>query len=67
VDVGDGAAESIDVVHNLGTRDVVVQLHLAASTYDAVITDWLAKDINTVTLTFAVHPSASQYRCVVTG
>jgi hypothetical protein len=67
VDVGDGAAESIDVVHNLNTRDVVVQLHLAASTYDAVITDWVAKDANTITLTFAVHPSAAQYRCVVVG
>jgi hypothetical protein len=67
VDVGDGAAEVIDVVHNLNSRDVVVSLVTKASTYDAVMTDWVAKDANTITLTFAVHPSAAQYRCVVVG
>jgi hypothetical protein len=66
-DVGDAAAETIDVVHNLNTRDVTVAVITKASTYDAVMCDWQAKDANTVTLVFAVHPGAAEYRCVVTG
>lgn len=65
VDVGNGSATSIDVVHSLSTRDVSVSLYLATSTYDAVLTDWQHKDTSTITLLFASAPSSSQYRCVV--
>lgn len=64
-DVGDGAATNIAVSHGLGTQDVVVQVHLAASTYDRVDVPWQATDANTVTLNFAAAPSSGQYRCVV--
>jgi hypothetical protein len=67
VDVGDGAATSIDVVHNLGTRDVVVEVYQNSSTWDKVFTDVRHKDANTVTLIFAVAPASAAYRCVVIG
>jgi hypothetical protein len=66
-DVGDNNATSIDVIHNLGTRDVICQLVTKASTYDAVMTDWVAKDANTVTFIFAVKPTSAQYRAIITG
>ena len=66
-DVGDNNATVIDVTHNLGTRDVICQLVTKASTYDAVMTDWVAKDANTVTFTFAVKPTSAQYRAIITG
>ena len=63
--VGDGVATSITVTHNLNTRDVIVQLYMTASPYTQVFCDVEATTVNTVTLTFATAPTASQYRCVV--
>ena len=64
--VGNGSSTSIAVAHNLGTQDVVVVLH-DASTFAGVMTDWVATDTNTVTLTFAVAPASNAYRCTVMG
>lgn len=64
--VGNGASTSIAVAHNLGTKDVAVSLREVSS--DAgVITDWVATDTNTVTLTFAVAPASNAYRVTVAG
>jgi hypothetical protein len=65
--VGDGASTSIAVTHNLGTTDVIVQLHRVASPFDVVEPDIQITDVNTVTLLFASAPSTNQYRVVVTG
>lgn len=65
--VGDNSSTDIVVNHNLGTRDVIVQLRLAASAYSAAVTDWDATDANNVTLHFAVAPTTGQYRVVVHG
>lgn len=65
--VGDNSATSIDVVHNLGTRDVTVGVYSATSTYDEVVCDVQHKDTNTVTVIFAVAPTTGQYRVVVHG
>ena len=64
--VGNGSLTSISVTHNLGTQDVLVQV-IRISDRAAVLTDWVATDANTVTLTFATAPSASQYRVIVVG
>jgi hypothetical protein len=64
--VGNGALTSIAVVHNLGTRDVLVSLHDAA-TYEDVECDVVKTDTNTVTLTFATAPASNAYRVVVVG
>lgn len=62
--IGDGLATSIAVTHGLGTRDVIVQLFDNA-TYDTVYADVVRTDINNVTITFAVAPSANAYRVLV--
>lgn len=64
--IGDGSSTSIAVTHNFGTKDVVVQVR-AVSGDAAVITDWVATDNNTVTLTFNTAPTNNQYRVVVIG
>jgi hypothetical protein len=64
--VGDGSTTAITITHNLNTRDVQVTLY-NASTYEQVLPDITNATVNTVTLTFAVAPTASQYRVVVFG
>ncbi len=63
--VGDGAATSIAVTHNLTTRNVIVQLYDAA-TYDTVITDVVRTSSNVVTLTFATAPTSNAIKVLVT-
>jgi hypothetical protein len=64
--VGNGALTSIGVTHNLGTRDVVVNVYDNA-TYDTVEVDVVRTDTNTVTVSFATAPSTNAYRVVVIG
>lgn len=64
--VGNGSLTSIAVTHNLGTRDVEVQVYDAA-TFETVEVDTVRTDTNTVTLTFATAPASNAYRCVVQG
>lgn len=64
--IGNGSATSIAVTHNLGTQDIAVSL-IRLSDRAAVMTDWVATDVNTVTLTFAVAPTTNQYRVIVVG
>lgn len=65
--IGDGAATSIDVVHGLGSRDVTVTVYRVAAPYDEIITDVEHKDVNTVTVKFAIAPAVGQYRAVIHG
>lgn len=64
--IGDGTTTSITVTHNLGTRDVHVEVY-DASTFAEVDVDVVHTTVNTVTLNFAVAPSASAYRVSVFG
>lgn len=64
--IGDGAATSIAVTHNLGTRDVIVQLY-DATTFEDVLPDVIRDDENTITLTISPAPAAGQYQVVVQG
>jgi cytoskeletal protein CcmA (bactofilin family) len=64
--IGDGAATSIAVTHNLNTRDVTVDVY-SNSTYDTVDLDIVRTDANTVTVTFAVAPASNAYRVVIVG
>jgi hypothetical protein len=63
--VGDGAATSYTVTHNLGTRDVIVSVYDNSSPYAEVITDVAHSTTNTVTIAFSVAPTSNQYRVVV--
>ena len=64
--VGNGAATAIAVTHNLGTQDVTVTVREVGS-QAGVLADWVATDVNTVTLTFAVAPASNAYRVAVVG
>ena len=64
--IGNGALTSIPVTHNLGTQDVSVTVRDSASNA-VVLVDWIATDVNTVTLTFPSAPAASAYRVTVIG
>ena len=64
--VGNGALTSIAVTHNLGTQDIAWALRDTA-TNAFVMTDAVATDANTLTLTFAVAPASNAYRVTVRG
>jgi hypothetical protein len=53
--------------HNLGTRDVVVSVYGTSAPYSEVEVDVDHTSVNSVTLTFAVAPTAGAYRVVITG
>jgi len=63
--IGDGSATSIAVTHNLGSRDVTVQLY-DNSSYDTVYADVVRTDTNTVTVGFTSAPSTNDIRVLVT-
>ena len=64
--VGNGTNTSFAVAHNLGTRDVQVQVYDNA-TYDTVEVDVVRTDTNTVTVSFSSAPSSNAYRVTVIG
>jgi hypothetical protein len=66
-DVGDGSSTSIDVVHNLGTKDLIVQVRDNNSPYDQVQVEIQYATTNKVTLIFATAPATNRYRCIVVG
>jgi len=59
-----GGSTSIAVTHNLGTRDVIVQLY-DASTYETVYADVTRTSTNVVTVGFASAPSAASIVCAI--
>jgi hypothetical protein len=67
VDVGDNASTSIVLTHNLGTLDVLVQVYVKGTGGALVDCDVQHTTTNTVTLVFAVAPTAAQYRATVLG
>lgn len=64
--VGNGSNTSFAVTHNLGTRDVQVQVFDNA-TYDTIECDVVRTDTNNVTVSFATAPASNAYRVVVIG
>jgi len=65
--IGDGYATSITVTHNLGTDDVMVQIRRVSDNVIGNYATSISTATNSVTVTFASAPLASQYRVVVFG
>jgi hypothetical protein len=65
--VGDGVATQIDVTHNLGTFDVIVEVFVNSGSRESVLCDVSRTDTNTVRLNFATAPTSGQYRAVIQG
>ena len=65
--IGDGAATSYTVTHNLGTRDVTVAVYDNSSPYAEVVVDVLHTSTTAVTIQFSTAPTSNQYRVVVQG
>ena len=61
--IGNGVDTDYNVVHNLGTTDVIVQIY-DIPTGDTVFTDVTRMDINTVRVRFAAP--ADQIRVLIT-
>lgn len=62
--VGDGAATSYVLTHNLGSKDVTVSCRQTADDV-AVAVDWAATSINTITVSCAVAPALNALRVTV--
>ena len=60
-----GGGTSVTINHNLGTRDVNVQLY-DNSTYETVYADVIRLDADNVRFIFKTAPAAAAYRCVIT-
>lgn len=59
-----GAGTSYALSHGLNTIDVIVMVK-DNSTLEEVITDIVITDVNTVTVSFAVAPTANAYRVII--
>lgn len=66
--MGDGVATQFDIVHNIGTRGVVVSVFETASPYEVVYPDTVSHlTESTVRINFAAAPSLNQYTAVIIG
>jgi hypothetical protein len=65
--VGNNSDVAIAVTHNLGTKDVTVQVHDNTTPFAQVWPDIEHTSTSVVTLQFAVAPTTNQYRVVVIG
>jgi hypothetical protein len=61
-----GTASPETVTHNLNTRDVTVQVLNGATPYTAVVVDWDATTVNSVTIRYNPNLGAG-YRAIVIG
>ena len=65
--IGDGAATSIAVTHNLNSRDVIVQGREVATPYAQVLCDVEHTSVNQVTLKFNAAPASNALRVMILG
>jgi hypothetical protein len=67
VSIGDGASTSYTVTHNLGTKDVIVQVYRVASPYGEVQVDIEHTSTTAVTIKTAALVASNALRVVVLG
>jgi hypothetical protein len=66
VTIGDGAATTYTVTHDLNTTDITYSVKEIA-TGEIVFTNVTVTGVNTISVSFAVAPTSNQYRVVVIG
>ena len=64
--IGNGSLTQLAVTHNLGTREITVQVYDSV-TYDTIECDVVRTSASVVTLGFTVAPAAGAYKVVVVG
>jgi hypothetical protein len=65
---GDSSTSSFTITHNLGTREVQVQVYDAASPYDTVEVDVERSTTNAIVVRFASAPiTGVNYKAVIVG
>ena len=62
--IGDGTNTSYTVTHNLGSKDVIVQLYDVSSD-DTVIADIVRTSTNVVTVSFSAAPTTNDIRVLI--
>lgn len=62
---GDGSATQYTLTHNLGTRDVIVQVRGTSAPYAEVICDVEADTVNAVVVRFASAPAVNSLRATI--
>lgn len=65
--IGDGTSTSLTFTHNLGTRDVIVQVFQTGTPYKTVFCGITRNTTNQVTLDFSTAPAAGSRTVVVTA
>ena len=63
--IGNGVLTSVPVTHNLGTRDVSVQVY-DTTTFDTIYVETVRTTTAVVTLEFTTAPATNKYRVVIT-
>lgn len=66
-DIGDGVSTSIPVAHNLGTKDLAVNIYATNGSQPDIIADVYRIDADTIRLDFAVPPALGEFRVVLIG
>ncbi|MBX0328677.1 hypothetical protein K2Z83_13425 [Oscillochloris sp. ZM17-4] len=64
-DIGDGSTTTFTVTHNLGTRDLHVQVRQNSDPWNAVIVDWRPATVNAIELSFLTAPAVGAYRVTI--
>lgn len=64
--IGDGSATSYAVTHNLGTRDVRVEVIRNSGNFDTVLVEIQRTSTNVVTVIFDTAPASNAYRVLIT-
>lgn len=62
--IGDGTATSYTVTHNMGTKDIIVQVS-DANTFEVVYANIAISTDNEIALNFASAPAVNAYRVIV--
>ena len=64
-DVGDGESTTITVTHDLGTKDVAVEVYTNADPWDTVLVEPTRPSDDEVGLVFTEPPATVAFRVVV--